>query len=74
VNVQNCVAFRVDERCHFERLNPVIRSTTVVFARVFAVEKRRVYGSVAAWLVQLRREVQQYSPVLILSHHLTSVE
>ena len=76
VNVQNCLAFCVDESCRFERLNPVIRPTAVVFASVFAVEKRRVNGGVTALAVSCaeRRSSTRQSAVLILSNHLTSVE
>ena len=62
VNVQNGLAFCVDESSCFERLNPVIRPTAVVLASVFAVEECRVDGGVTGWLVQLRREAQQHSP------------
>jgi hypothetical protein len=56
VNVQNNLAFCIDESCCFERLNPVIRPATVVLARVFTAEKRRVDGGVTGWLVLLRRQ------------------
>ena len=62
VNVQNRLAFCVDESSRFERLNPVICPTAVVLASVFAVEECRVDSGVTGWLVQLRREAQQHSP------------
>ena len=76
VNVQNCLSFCIDESGCFERLDAVIRPVTVVLARVFAVEKRRINGGVSARVVQFadRRSSTRQSAVLILSNHLTSVE
>jgi hypothetical protein len=62
VNVQNGLAFCVDESSRFERLNPIIRPATVVSDGVFAVEECRVDSGVTAQVVLLRRAAQQHSP------------
>jgi hypothetical protein len=62
IRIHNRLRFCVDECGRFERLDAVIRSEVVLFARVFAVKKRRVDRGVTARLVQLCLSTQQHSP------------
>jgi hypothetical protein len=58
VTIQNSSAFRVNESCHFNRLDVVIRPTAVTFAGVFAVKEYRINRGVIAWLMLLYRKAQ----------------
>jgi hypothetical protein len=54
VHVHDGLGFCIDQRGRFECLHTVVRPPTVVLARVFTVEKRRIKSGVPRGLVLLR--------------------